>query len=103
MRGPMIQTEARAILNEGINRAREETALKMLENARFTIEEIAKYSGLSVEKVKKLAEIEGGVLAAKEEIARRVLKRKKLTMEEIAEDTGLSIEEVEQLSQTLVS
>lgn len=59
MRGPLIQTEARTILNrgisQGISETRKKTALKMLQRGRLTIDEIAEDSGLSVTEVKQLA------------------------------------------------
>lgn len=62
MRGPLIETEARTILNQGIERgierSREETALRMLKRGKLTIAEIAEYSGLSVEEVERLAKLQ---------------------------------------------
>lgn len=67
MRGPLIQTEARTILNkgislgisqgisQGISETRKKTALKMLQRGRLTIDEIAEYSGLNVTEVTQLA------------------------------------------------
>lgn len=59
MRGALIETEARAILNQGISQGisqgKRETALKMLKRGKLTIEEIAEDSGLSVEEVKQLS------------------------------------------------
>ena len=54
MRGPLIQTEARTILNQG----KKETALRMLKAGKLTIEEIAEYSALSVAKVEQLANLQ---------------------------------------------
>ena len=51
MRGPLIQTEARTILNE----SKKETALRMLKVGKLTVEEIAEYSALSVAEVEQLA------------------------------------------------
>ena len=51
MRGPLIQTEARTILNE----SKKETALRMLKMGKLTIAEIAECSDLSVEEVERLA------------------------------------------------
>ena len=51
MRGPLIQTEARTILNE----SKKETALRMLKMGKLTVEEIAEYSALSVAEVEQLA------------------------------------------------
>ncbi len=67
MRGPLIKTEARTILNkgislgisqgisQGISETRKKTALKMLQRGRLTIDEIAEYSGLNVTEVTQLA------------------------------------------------
>lgn len=62
MRGPMIETEARAILNQGIrqginqgiNETRKKMALKMLRAGKLTVEEIAEYTELKVEEVEQL-------------------------------------------------
>ncbi len=51
MRGPLIQTEARTILNE----SKKEIALRMLKMGKLTVEEIAEYSALSVAEVEQLA------------------------------------------------
>ncbi|EOS38399.1 hypothetical protein C808_02600 [Lachnospiraceae bacterium M18-1] len=62
MRGPLIQTEARTILNrgrsQGIDETKKETALRMLKVGKLTIEEIAEYSALSVAEVEQLAELQ---------------------------------------------
>ncbi len=59
MRGPLIETSARTILNQGINQGinqgKKETALKMLKVGKLTMEEIAECSGLSVEEIEQLA------------------------------------------------
>ena len=55
MRGPLIQTEARTILNRGISENKKETALRMLKVGKLTVEEIAEYSALSVAEVEQLA------------------------------------------------
>ncbi len=59
MRGTLIQTEARTILNrgksQGISETKKETALRMLKAGKLTIEEIAEYSALSVKEVEQLA------------------------------------------------
>ena len=54
MRGPLIQTEARTILNE----SKKETALRMLKAGKLTVEEIAEYSALSVAEVEQLANLQ---------------------------------------------
>lgn len=55
MRGPLLETSARKILNQGISQAQRETALRMLKMGKLTVEEIAECSGLSVAEVEKLA------------------------------------------------
>ena len=67
MRGQLIQTEAKAILNQGISQGismgisqgisecKKEIALRMLKMGKLTIEEIAEYSALSVAEVEQLA------------------------------------------------
>ena len=67
MRGPLIQTEARTILNrgisqgisqgitQGISESKKEIALRMLKMGKLTVEEIAEYSALSVAEVEQLA------------------------------------------------
>ncbi len=55
MRGPLIQTEARTILNRGISECKKEIALRMLKVGKLTVEEIAEYSALSVAEVEQLA------------------------------------------------
>ena len=70
MRGPLIQTEARTILNrgisqgisqgitQGISETKRETALRMLKVGKLTVEEIAEYSALSVAEVEQLANLQ---------------------------------------------
>lgn len=63
MRGAMIETEARRILNKGISQgisqgiseAKQKIALKMLQAGKLTVEEIAEYSELTVGEVERLA------------------------------------------------
>ncbi len=67
MRGPMIQTSARIILNQGIQQgikqgidqgiseAKRETVLKMLKRGKYTVEEIAEDTDLSIAEVEKFA------------------------------------------------
>ncbi len=63
MRGAMLETSARTILNQGIQQgksqgmqeAKQKTALKMLKMGKLTLEEIAEYSDLSVADVERLA------------------------------------------------
>ena len=71
MRGALIETEARTILNkgrmegwseglnegrnEGINKAKKEMALKMLQDGELSINKIAKYSGLDIAEVEALS------------------------------------------------
>ena len=73
MRGPLIETSARTILNQGIsqgirqgisqginqgiNQNQKETALRMLQDGELSIDKIAKYSGLKVEDVEQLQTI----------------------------------------------
>jgi len=71
MRGALIETEARTILNQGI-----EQGIKQ---------------GIKQGKSQ-------GISETKKQTALKLLKRGKLTVEEIAEDTGLSVMEVEQLA-----
>lgn len=66
MRGAMIETSARRILNQGINQGKSQginetkkkTALRMLKIGKLTIEEIAEYTELSVAEVEQLAGIQ---------------------------------------------
>ena len=58
MRGPLIQTEARTILNRGISETKKETALRMLKMGKLTVEEIAECSALSVAEVAQLANLQ---------------------------------------------
>ncbi len=52
MSGALIETEARRIKNEN----KKETALRMLLDGELPIDKIAKYSGLDIEEVERLAE-----------------------------------------------
>ena len=56
MSGALIETEARTILNRGKDEAKKETALRMLQDGEFSFDKIAKYSGLTVADVERLAE-----------------------------------------------
>ncbi len=66
MGGALIETEARTILNQGIKQgidqgasaANRTTALRMLKRGKLTIPEIAEDTGLSVEEVELLAEVQ---------------------------------------------
>lgn len=58
MKGALSDTEARRILNTGQKEMRKETALKMLKDGELAIDKIAKYTGLKVEEVKQLAELQ---------------------------------------------
>jgi len=62
MRGALIETEARTILNQGRNQGildnQRETACKMLVRGKLSMDEIAEYSGLSIEEVERLAELQ---------------------------------------------
>ena len=67
MGGALIETEARSILNQGIKQgikqgksqgiseAKKQTALRMLQRGKMTIQEIAEDTGLSVAEVEQLA------------------------------------------------
>lgn len=59
MRGALIETEARTILNQGISQGisetKRKTALKMLKMKKLTIEEIAECLELRIEEVEQLA------------------------------------------------
>ena len=65
MRGPLIETSTKTILNQGIsqgisqgiNQNQKETALRMLQDGELSIDKIAKYSGLKVEDVEQLQTI----------------------------------------------
>ncbi len=58
MSGALIETEARAILNKGIDKAKKEAALRMLQDGELPIDKVAKYSGLDIAEVELLAEIQ---------------------------------------------
>ena len=66
MRGPLVETSARKILNQGISQGisqgigqtQKETALRMLKMGKLTTSEIAECSGLSVPEVEQLAELQ---------------------------------------------
>lgn len=62
MRGAMIETSARKILNQGIrrgiNETKKKTALRMLEMEKLTMEEIAECLELSVEDVEQIAAVQ---------------------------------------------
>ena len=51
MGGALIETEARRILNKGMNEAQKETAIRLLKRGKQTVEEIAEDTGLSVMEV----------------------------------------------------
>ena len=61
MRGALIETRARTILSQGISQGisqgKRETALKLLNRGKQTIEEIAEDTGLSVAEVKQLEKL----------------------------------------------
>lgn len=54
MRGPMIETEAKRILDKG----KRETVLRMIQDGELSIEKVAKYSGLTIEEVEELAKLQ---------------------------------------------
>lgn len=56
MGGALIETEARIILNQGMNEARKKTAARMLKTGKFTIEEVAEYCELTIAEVEQIAE-----------------------------------------------
>ena len=68
MGGALIETDARIILNQGISQGisqgkilgideeKKKTAARMLKKGKLSIEEVAEYSGLTVEEVEQLAE-----------------------------------------------
>ena len=70
MRGALIDTSARRILNQGIKQGinqginqgitetKKRTALNMLKRGKMTIEEIAEDTGLSVPEVEQLAKLQ---------------------------------------------
>lgn len=62
MRGPLIETEARKILNEGIAKgvegAQEEIALRMLQAGKLTVKDIVGYTGMKTEKLEELIRIQ---------------------------------------------
>jgi len=55
MRGALIETEAKRILEKGMSEAQKETALRLLKRGKQTVEEIAEDTGLSVAEVEQLA------------------------------------------------
>ena len=55
MRGPLIETDARRFLNQGISQNQRETALRLIKRGKQTVEEIAEDTGLSVEEVEQMA------------------------------------------------
>lgn len=62
MRGTLIETEARTILNQGksqgISETKKKTAMKMLKRGKLTTEEIAEDLELSIEEVEQLAKLQ---------------------------------------------
>ncbi|MCM1135815.1 MAG: hypothetical protein NC400_09615 [Clostridium sp.] len=58
MVGALIETEARAILNQGIRQGKNETALRLLKRGKQTMEEIAEDTGLSIAEVEQLARLQ---------------------------------------------
>ena len=58
MGGALIETEARAILNKGIDKAKKEAALRMLQDGELPMDKVAKYSGLDLTEVELLAEMQ---------------------------------------------
>ena len=58
MRGALIETEAKRILNKGINEGKKETALRMIQDGELSLEKVAKYSGLAIKEVEELAKLQ---------------------------------------------
>ncbi len=58
MGGAMIETEARRIKIAAENENKRETARKLIKNGKLTIEEIAECSGLKLEEVEELANLQ---------------------------------------------
>ena len=58
MSGALIETEARKILNQGIDITKKKTAIKLLKMGKLTIEEIAECSELKVAEVEQLAALQ---------------------------------------------
>ena len=58
MGGALLETEARTILNRGKNEAQKEMVVNLLKIGKLTVEEIARCSGLSVDEVRRLAELQ---------------------------------------------
>ena len=62
MRGALLETSARTILNQGISQGisqnQKETALKMLKRGKMTIQEIAEDTGLNIADVEHLARLQ---------------------------------------------
>ena len=66
MRGALIETEARTIVNkgieqgksQGISETKKKTAMKMLKRGKLTTEEIAEDLELSIEEVEQLAKLQ---------------------------------------------
>ena len=54
MRGALIETEAKRILNKG----KRETALRMIQDGELSLEKVAKYSGLAIKEVEELAKLQ---------------------------------------------
>ena len=79
MRGALLETSARTILNQEIQQGIQQGISQGIQQG--------------ISQGKSL-----GIGEAKTQTALKLLKRGKLTIEEIAEDTGLSIAEVEQLA-----
>ena len=58
MGGALIETEARTILNQGRTEMKREMACKLIKNGKLSIEEIAECSGLKLEEVEELANLQ---------------------------------------------
>ena len=91
MRGALLETSARTILNQGIQQGISQGIQQGI--SQGIQQGISQGIQQGISQGKSL-----GIGEAKTQTALKLLKRGKLTIEEIAEDTGLSIEEVEQLA-----
>lgn len=58
MGGALIETEARRILNKGIDETKREVVINMLKRGKMTIEEIAEDTRLSVAEVEQIAKLQ---------------------------------------------
>lgn len=54
MGGKVLELESDKLIKKGVQQGQRETAVRMLQTGRYTIEEIAEISGLSFEGVNEL-------------------------------------------------